>query len=42
MSQTALKLVELVDSHEKAMQLANEIERLEAVLKEGTIESFRR
>jgi hypothetical protein len=33
MSQPALKLVEQVDSHEKAVQLANEIERLEAVLK---------
>ena len=33
MSEPALKIVESVDSHEKAVQLANEIERLEAVLK---------
>ena len=33
MNSPALKLVEQVDSHEKAIQLANEIERLEAVLK---------
>ncbi|MDQ0341040.1 hypothetical protein J2S00_003884 [Caldalkalibacillus uzonensis] len=33
MSSSALKLVEHVDTPEKAVQLANEIERLEAVLK---------
>ena len=33
MSQPALKIVEQVDSLEKAVQLANEIQRLEAVLK---------